>query len=108
MLKKARVLLLTTAFAPLIGGSEIAIEEIAKRIQEVHFDILTPRYFRNSPLVEHRQNVSIYRIGLGVRADKYLFPIVGFCVGIGLHWMRHYKIFHSYQASYGGVVGGLL
>ena len=106
-----RILLFTTAFRPFIGGSEIAIEEIAKRLPELDFDIVTPRYTRKLQKEEDFGNMHIYRVGWGWLGDKFIFPLAGF---LKAHKMNHleveprggstskYDIAHTYQASYGG------
>lgn len=97
-----RILLFTTAFRPFIGGSEIAIEEIAKRLSAVNFDIITPRYTRKLKKLEDFGNIRIYRVGWGVLSDKFFFPIFGFLMARRLLRSNTYEIAHAYQASYGG------
>ena len=67
-----KILLFTTAFRPFIGGSEIAIEEIAKRLPEVDFDIITPRYTRQLSREENFGNMHVHRTGWGWLGDKLL------------------------------------
>lgn len=106
-----RILLFSTAFRPFIGGSELAIEEIAKRLHDFNFDIITPRYTRKLPKTEETGNVCIHRVGWGWLGDKFLFPVAGFfkareladqevepLTSKNLKWTA----VHAYQASYGG------
>ena len=106
--KSTRILLFTTAFRPFIGGSELAIEEIAKRLPDINFDIITPRYTRKLTRVEAADNVRIYRVGQGWLGDKLFFPVAGFMVARQLVHKNGYQIVHAYQASHGAGAAWLL
>ena len=103
-----RILLFTTAFRPFIGGSELAIEEIAKRLPDVHFDIITPRYTRRLPRIEEGGNARVYRVGWGLLSDKFFFSLTGFLLARQLIRANPYNIIHAYQASYGAGAAWLL
>ena len=100
MKENIRVLLFTTAFRPFIGGSELAIENIAKRLPNVFFDILTPRYSLKLPAFERLDNVHIWRIGIGNNKDKWLFPILGVFKAMKLYRRERHALIHVYQASH--------
>lgn len=95
-----RVLLFTTAYKPLVGGSEIAIEQIARRLPDIYFDIVTPRLKTGLAWTEFSGNVRIYRIGIGWPLDKWLFPVTGFLKAVWLSRKQTYSVIHAYQASY--------
>ena len=94
-----RILLFTTAFRPFIGGSEIAIEEIARRLPEINFDIITPRYTKKLKSEENFGNIYVYRVGWGILIDKLLFPVAGFLKSRKLVLANNYRAIHAYQAS---------
>lgn len=96
-----KILIFTTAFRPFIGGSEIALEEIIRRLPEFFFDIITPRFKKSLPLEERGNNFIIHRVGMGLPIDKFLFPIVGFFYAKNILRDNKKAIIHSYQASYG-------
>lgn len=73
-----RILLFSTAFKPMIGGSEIAMEEICRRLPEISFDLITARFSRANKKTEQVGNIKVHRLGLGFKFDKYLLPILGF------------------------------
>mgnify|MGYP001616233847 CR=1 FL=1 len=103
MLEKSRkILLFTTAYKPFIGGSEVAIEEVVKRLPDVFFDIVTPRFRRNLPKLEFYDNFCIHRVGWGWPMDKFVFPVSGFLYLRKLVKENHYDFFHVFQASYAG------
>jgi glycosyltransferase involved in cell wall biosynthesis len=99
-----RILVFTTAFKPLVGGSEIALEEISRRIPDISFDIITPRYDSGHLIKEEiYPNVTVHRVGGG----KYFFPWLGYVKAKNLNDGNRYKIIHSYQASFGGLAAAL-
>ena len=59
---KKRVLLFTSSYFPLIGGSEVAIKEAMSRIGGIYFDIITPRFSRAHLSFEQSGNIYIYRL----------------------------------------------
>ncbi len=106
--KSKKILILTSAFRPFIGGSEIAIEEICKRLPGFDFDVVTPRYSRKLKSTENFSNLNIYRIGFGLSIDKFLFPVLGFFGTFNLLQNKKYEAVHVYQASYGAGAGCLI
>ena len=58
MAKKSRILVFTTAYRPMIGGSEIALEEVIRRLPDVFFDIITPRHKSEFKMFESGGNFS--------------------------------------------------
>lgn len=97
-----RILLFTTAFRPFVGGSEIAIEEVVRRLPNIFFDILTPRYDSQLSKEELGPNFNIRRVGLGWRSDKFLFPILGYLKAEKIFKKNKSVAIHAFQASYGG------
>ena len=107
-----KILLFTTAFKPLVGGSEIAIEEIAKRLPDLLFEVITARFSHHNKKVEMLANIRIHRVGLGYKFDKYLLPLLGYLKGRELlnskEQMPTIRCLHAYQASYGAMAAYLL
>jgi glycosyltransferase involved in cell wall biosynthesis len=97
MTQKYRVLIFTTAYRPLVGGSEIALEETIRRLPNIFFDILTPRYKPELAGTENFGNGCIHRVGFGNQMDKLFFPVFGFISAIKFRP----KHIHAYQASFG-------
>lgn len=106
--KSKKILLFTTAFRPFIGGSEIAIEEVVKRLPDVFFDIVTPRFKKNLPRLEVGDNFRIHRIGWGWFLDKFIFPVSGFLYSRKLIKEGQYDFFHVFQTSQAGGAAWLL
>ena len=102
MEKSKKTLLFTTAYRPFIGGSEIAIGEIIKRLPDIFFDIVTPRFKRGLARLETGDNFRVHRVGWGWPLDKFLFPISGFLYSQKLIKESNYDFFHVFQASWAG------
>src|SRR3990172_9518897 len=95
-----RVLVFSLAYAPFVGGAELAIKEITDRLgDEYSFDMVTLRFDRTLPAVEKIGNVTVHRIGftaenvkvsdralpLPCKLAKILFPITSFFKALSLH-----------------------
>lgn len=102
--KSTRILIFTTAYRPLIGGSEIALEEMVRHLPDIFFDIVTPRHRKAFLSKERGSNFCVYRVGfgLGELLDKLSFPCLGSLKAFRLMSKNKYKAIHAYQASYGG------
>lgn len=74
-------LVFSTSYLPYIGGAEIAIDEITKRLPSLRFLILTARYSRKLPRRESHNNVEILRLGFGTPFDKWLLPVTALWAG---------------------------
>src|SRR3989344_7577360 len=108
MQQKSRVLVFTTAYRPLIGSSEIAVEEIIGRLPDIFFDIITPRHKSVFKAFESGGNFNIHRVGPGFESAKIIFPVLGFLKARKLMRDKNYDALHAYQASYGGGAAWLI
>ena len=72
-----RVLIFSTAYSPLIGGAEIAVNEITKRLPNWQFDLVTAKINKGLKKEERINNINVYRVGYGFNFDKYLLPFLG-------------------------------
>ncbi len=101
---KTKVLIFSLAYYPYIGGAEIAIQEIAKRLQsEFEFDLIGCRFSSADKPEEKIGNVRVLRVGLGGRLDKYLYPWRALALAVKLHQRNNYKIVWGVMGSYGGL-----
>lgn len=85
-MQKPQIVVCATAYHPFVGGAEIAIQEVARRLSgQFDFFILTARMSRALPRREIRPEAAIVRLGLGTRFDKWLllFLIPMYVIG---HW----------------------
>ena len=79
MAEKPEIIVFSTAYAPFIGGAELAIREIARRLSDAYaFTIVTARSRSDLVSTEVVPEGRIVRIGWGGRFDKLLLPFFGF------------------------------
>lgn len=106
-MEKPKIIIFTTAHFPFIGGAEIAIQEITKRLKDrFDFYIITSRFRRDLLKKEIRPEGTIIRMGFGTRLDKWLLPfaplyyrgrtsiVVGVDISQGSLAAAVYKFFH--------------
>ena len=98
-----RVLAFSTYYPPFTGGAEIALHELTRHLPDIEFDLVTARGDRHLPQVETAANVTLYRVGLGVRADKYIIPSAAYRRGAELVRRHNYTAILSVMASYAGL-----
>jgi len=99
-----KVLIFSTAYLPLIGGAEIAVNEITKRLPNWQFDLITAKIKPGLSKFERIGNINVYRVGLGLGfLDKFFIPILGLIKAIKLNKERKYSLIWSIMASQAGV-----
>ena len=114
MSQKSRVLILTTAYLPQVGGSELAIKNITDRLPGIYFDLITSRPSKNLPEYEKIGNVNVYRVGNLLSLSSFLLPKNFLPIAVffkACQLMRkhgQYNIIHAYQASQAAGGGWLL
>ena len=95
MTNKSRILILTTSYLPSIGGSELAIREITKRLPDIDFDIITSRSDSQGRFAHERAteeiigNTHIYRVGNSFTLSHFFL-----CAGI-----KHSLVTIFYKSS---------
>lgn len=93
------ILIFSTAYLPFVGGAELAIKEIADRLPEVSFALITARFRRDVPKFERIGNVNVHRVGFGVSFDKWLLPWLGLQKAKELERKEGFDIIWSMMAS---------
>ena len=69
--RKPHVIVATTAFLPLVGGAEVAVQQLIGRLSgDFSFTVVTARLSRMLPAREQWNGVQIIRVGWGTRFDK--------------------------------------
>ncbi len=113
MTQRPRILILTTSYLPLIGGSELAIRNIAERLPDCDFDLVTGRYSDATPAIEQMGRIRVFRAGgrlarLTLLLPKNLMPLPMALTAWRLTWRHRYTVVHAYQASQAGGAAWLL
>lgn len=101
---KKRILIFCLEFFPYIGGAEVAVKEICRRVPEFEFHMLTCRNSKQLPKTEFIDNIQIIRIGPGRRGiDKYLFPFLSFIKAVKLYKQQKYDLIWAIMANQAGL-----
>ena len=113
MQEKSKVLILSSAYLPLIGGSELAIKNITDRLSDFEFDLITARLDKSTSEYEKAGNVSVFRVGGSLSLStlllpKSFLPILIFFEAIKLLEKHDYAAVHAFQASGAAGAGWLL
>lgn len=98
-----KIIVFSLAFRPLVGGAEIALEELIKRLPEYHFSIITARLIKSSQVIETGRNYTIYRLGWGRSLDKYFYPIFGLFRALKLASNERFDLIWAMMATWAGI-----
>ena len=75
-MERQKVYVFSTAYLPFVGGAEIAIQEVSRRLKNrFDFTIVTARMRRGLPKREVRPEGTVIRLGFGINFDKWLLPL---------------------------------
>src|SRR4051812_29980408 len=104
MQEKPRILILSTTYLPLIGGSELAIRHITDRLERYDFDMVTSRHSADVAATEEVGRIRVFRAGgrlsrLTVLLPKNLMPLAIAITAWRLARTHRYVAVHAYQAS---------
>ncbi|MES3005144.1 MAG: glycosyltransferase family 4 protein [Patescibacteria group bacterium] len=104
---KKRVLVLSTAYYPFVGGAEVAITEITRRLGEsFDFDLVTAKIRKDLPDFEKIGNVNVYRVGMGSETiDKLLLPFRGAILINKLNYKNNYFLIWGMMVTFGTGAG---
>jgi len=100
---RKRILIFSIAYFPHVGGAEIFVKEITRRLSHYEYDLICARLDRHLPREEWIGNVHVYRVGVGSVMDKFIFPITGFLMALRLHRNRRFDLIHGIMANYAGL-----
>lgn len=96
---KQRILIFSTTYFPLVGGAEVAMQEVTNRLPDFDFELICARVRPGLASTERIGNVTVHRCGIGHPIDKYLLPILG---PLRAFRLRPTDLIWSLMASYGG------
>ncbi|MDQ5958070.1 MAG: hypothetical protein QG665_418 [Patescibacteria group bacterium] len=100
---KKRILILSTAYLPLVGGAEIAVKEITERLDDFEFELITARLKSNLPKIETIGKVRVHRLGFGCWFDKIILAVWGAQYALSLHQKENFDALWSVMASFSGL-----
>ncbi len=99
-----RILILSTAYFPLVGGSELAIRHVTDQLTGYDFDLVTGRYRPQDLPREQVGRVRVFRAGgrwarWPALVPKALLPLAIAVTSLRLMRTHQYALIHAYQAS---------
>ena len=99
------MIVFSSAYHPLIGGAEIAIEEaIARMSNRYEFYILTHRTRRAMPRHEQYRGATIMRLGFGTKFDRLLlFPFLAAYAGFRIMRTNKRVLLWGVMVSYASI-----
>ncbi len=103
---RPRVLILSLAYSPFIGGAEVAVQKITDRLSEFDFEMITVNLDGKQKKEEMIGGVKVIRLGSG-GVSKYLFPLTAYREASRRHKMRPYDLIWAIMANQAGVAGAL-
>lgn len=99
-----RIIVFTTTFHPMPGPAEKALLTLAKKLPDIHFDIIMAASSKTAlSLSKIADNITVHPVGLGTALDKFLLPILGRRKAFELAAKNSYLFAWSLMASYGAL-----
>lgn len=100
-----KVLILSLAYIPHVGGAEVAIREITSRVSDIDFDMVTLRLDPKDLPTEKIGRIRVFRIGSGSRSrfSKFLFQFRAALKALQLHKDNSYDGIWAMMAHTSGV-----
>jgi len=89
-----RILIFSLAYFPVEGGAEIATKEIADRLPDIKFDMVTKKFEQSHRSFERVGNVNVYRLN----SAKLFFPFKAYWFARNLHKQKPYDAIWSIMA----------
>ncbi len=101
---RPRIIIATTAFAPFVGGAEVAVQEYIKLLKnKFDFVVVTARMRRELSTRDIWEGVRVIRVGWGTRYDKVWFMLA---LPLYVLWLRMQSaaptLVWAIMASYAG------
>ncbi len=101
---KKRILIFSVDYFPYVGGAEIAVREITKRINRADFSLITGRNDASLPPIELMDGLTVFRVGVGIRLiDRYLFPLTALLKARALHNKAPFDAVVALMANTAGI-----
>ena len=97
-----KVLIISLAYLPFVGGAELAVKEITDRISNIDFEMITTNLDGQQKEFEQIGNIKIHRLGKGKLA-KYNFPFSALKKAERLHQKNKYDLVWAIMANQAGI-----
>lgn len=100
---KTKVVVFAPSYYPLKGPAEEAVERITEELLGYDFDLLVAKMQPGLKTEEKIGRVTVYRLGLGNKWDKYLLPLIAPFKALILNKEKNYQAAWGIMASYGSL-----
>ncbi len=104
---KTRIAVFAPSYHPIEGPAELAVKEITDRLLAYEIDLFVAKMKPGLARKETIGNVTVRRLGMGNKWDKYLLPILASRKAKQLHKSQDYQAAWGIMASYGAVAAAL-
>ncbi len=98
-----RILVFAVTYYPDMGPAEQALAELAREMPDAEFHVITSRLRKGLTAFEKIGNISIYRLGYGLKLDKYILAFFGAFFAKKLDKKYKFKFAWSVMSSYGAL-----
>ncbi len=98
-----KIIIFSLTFHPFVGGAEVAIKEIVKRLPQYNFILLTAKLRADLPETAQFDNLHVIRLGVGNWTDKYLFFWRAWQRARQLHKTQPFDAGWGMMANYAGL-----
>ena len=100
---RPHIIVVTTAFTPFLGGAEIAMQEIIKRLgSQFRFTVVTARLKKTVPKHDQWADARVIRVGWGCAFDKIFLIFATPFIVARLKKTESAKLVWAVMASYAG------
>ncbi len=109
--RKEGIAVFSLAYAPFVGGAEVAVREIARHVSKTEFIILTKKFDARWPDIENDANISVVRLGAGRKDGQYyggffsklIYVFLAWRAAERIHKQKPFKAIWSIMAAYAGL-----
>lgn len=98
--ERPKIVIFACFYEPFISGAELFVKEVIKRLgQRYHFIVIAAHLDKSLPKYEKHDDYEYYRVGLGKKKDKWIYPILA---GLLAKKLKP-DLSHAVMESYAGI-----
>lgn len=102
-LPEKKILAFAITYYPDLGPAERALADLAREMPDTEFHIVTAKLRKGLSKFEKISNTYIYRLGYGLKLDKYILAFGGAFFAMRLNKKYKFKFVWSVMSSYGAL-----
>jgi glycosyltransferase involved in cell wall biosynthesis len=98
--ERPTIVIFACFYEPFMSGAELFVKEVIERLaKRYHFVVIAARLDKSLPKYEKHESYEYYRVGLGNKNDKWIYPIFAARLAKKLKP----QITHAVMESYAGI-----